>query len=340
MIRIGIIGATGYTGRELVRILLRHSRVKIAAITSETYTGKAFSDIYPEFKGVFDLILDSYNKEMIKENCDILFSALPHGLSQDRVPDLLELADRVIDLSGDFRLKEAKLYEEWYGYKHNNPELLSKGIYGLPEINRLKIKEAKLVSNPGCFPTSVLLALAPVLRGKVIDLENIIIDSKSGVSGAGRAPKLAFHLPECSENFKAYKVTGHQHTPEIEEQVAILAGEKVTINFTPHLVPMIRGILSTVYLKLTESISQEDIFKIYQQYYEKEQFVRIHQPPSLPETRFVAGTNYCDISLRLDRRNNRLIVISAIDNLVKGAAGQAVQNLNVLKGWPEGEGLI
>ncbi len=253
---------------------------------------------------------------------------------------MLSAVEKVIDLSGDFRLTDAALYEEWYGYKHQSKELLVESVYGLPELNREKIKTAKLIANPGCYPTAALLALLPALKNKLIDLTSIIIDAKSGVSGAGRAAKLPFHFPECNENFKAYRLAKHQHVPEIEEQAAMLVGENIILNFTPHVIPMTRGILNTVYLKLTENINQEEIFSLYQEYYATEKFVRILLPPELPETRHVTGTNFCDISLRLDTRNNRLIVVSVIDNLVKGAAGQAVQNMNILQGWAEEEGLI
>ncbi len=340
MLRVGIVGATGYAGKELVRILLRHSKVQITTITSESYAGSSFGAVYPEFRGLFDYVLSRFDQEELKAKTDLVFSALPHGLSQEKVPLMLSAVEKVIDLSGDFRLSDASLYEEWYGYKHQAKELLADSVYGLPELNKEKIKTAKLIANPGCYPTAALLALLPALKNKLIDLTSIIIDAKSGVSGAGRTAKISFHFPECNENLKAYRLGKHQHVPEIEEQATIMAGENIILNFTPHLIPMTRGILNTIYLRLTENINQDKIFSLYSEYYSKESFVRILFPPELPETRYVTGTNFCDISLRLDIRNNMLIVVSVIDNLVKGAAGQAVQNMNILQGWPEEEGLI
>ncbi len=340
MIRVGIVGATGYTGRELVRLMLRHPRVSLTALTSESHAGKYFADIYPEFTGLTPLKLESFSQAALAIKTDFIFSALPHGLSLEKIPLLLQAAPKVVDLSGDYRLKEATLYEEWYGYKHGQETLLGESVYGLPEVNRAAIRSARLVANPGCYPTSALLALKPLLNRGVLDTGDIIIDSKSGVSGAGRTPALPFHYPEVNENFKAYKVVGHQHTPEIEEQAAFLAGGTVTLNFTPHLIPMTRGILSTLYLTLKAKLSQEELLEFYQEDYKEEPFVRLRMPPALPETRFVWGSNFCDISLRLDERTGRLIVISAIDNLVKGAAGQAVQNFNIMQGFLETEGLI
>ncbi|HHX78010.1 MAG TPA: N-acetyl-gamma-glutamyl-phosphate reductase [Firmicutes bacterium] len=339
MLKIGIIGATGYTGRELVRILVKHPGVEISLVTSESYAGQKYSQVYPEFKGVFEQVLEKYRKEALSR-ADVLFSALPHGSSREKVPELLEAADKVIDLSGDYRLKDASLYAAWYGYEREGDPLLKESVYGLPEINRENIAGARLVANPGCYPTSALIGLKPLLTAGVAVADDIIIDAKSGVTGAGRTPKLPYHYPEMNDNFKAYKVTGHQHTPEIEEQAAGLAGEKALVRFTPHLLPLNRGILSTIYLKLKEPFTEEDLFTFYHACYDEEPFVRILDAPGLPETRYVMGTNFCDVSLRLDDRTGRVIVITAIDNLVKGAAGQAVQNLNILMGWPETEGLL
>lgn len=340
MLRVGIVGATGYTGRELVRLLLGHKEVEITCLTSESHAGQKFSHVFPEFLERCDLTLQKYDGQELQAETDFLFSALPHGLSQERVPGLLEVSHKVIDLSGDFRLKDGSLYPLWYGYEHRRPDLLAEGVYGLPEVNREEIAGARLVANPGCYPTSILLAIKPVLQEGLVDPQDIIADAKSGVSGAGRSPKLPFHYPECSENFKAYRVACHQHTPEIEEQAAMLAGGKVLINFTPHLVPMVRGILSTIYLKLTAPVSEKELFCLYEKHYAGETFVRMHPPPGLPETRYVRDTNFCDLALRLDGRNRRLILVAAIDNLIKGAAGQAVQNMNIMHGWREEEGLL
>ncbi len=338
MLKIGIIGATGYTGRELIRILVKHPGVEISLVTSESYAGQKYSQVYPEFKGVFEKTLEKYQKEKLE--ADVLFSALPHGSSLEKVPELLEAADKVIDLSGDYRLKDASLYAVWYGYEREGDPLLKESVYGLPELNRESIAGARLVANPGCYPTSALIGLKPLLAAGVVAADDIIIDAKSGVTGAGRKPRLPYHYPEMNDNFKAYKLTGHQHTPEIEEQAANLAGEKIVLKFTPHLLPLNRGILSTIYLKLKEPLKEKDLFGLYYECYEGEPFVRLFDPPALPETRYVRGTNFCDVSLRLDDRTGRVIVVTAIDNLVKGAAGQAVQNLNILMGWPETEGLL
>lgn len=338
MLKVAIIGATGYTGREVAAILARHPYARPYYLTSESFSGQRLDEVYPQFRSVLELPLEKPDMARVAE-CDFVFSALPHGLSMDAVPELLQTGKNVVDLSGDFRLKDASLYPEWYGYEHRYTAFLEKSVYGLPELNRARIREARLVANPGCYPTSVLLALKPLIAEGAIDPADIIIDAKSGVSGAGRSPKLPFHFPECTENFKAYKVPGHQHIPEIEQGLAAVAGEPVTLTFTPHLVPMIRGILSTIYLRPASGISEADLWAVYRRHYGSEPFIRLLAPPELPETKFVSGSNFCDLTFRLDKRTNRLIVLSAIDNLVKGAAGQAVQNMNIMMGWPEEAGL-
>ncbi|HHX73417.1 MAG TPA: N-acetyl-gamma-glutamyl-phosphate reductase [Firmicutes bacterium] len=339
MLKAAIVGATGYTGRELVALLSRHPGVRPFYLTSDSYAGKSFAEIYPQFRGSCELTLEKLD---VKEagTCDIIFAALPHGTSLEIVPHLLATGKKVVDLSGDFRLKEAALYPLWYGYEHKQSALLAESVYGLPEHNREAVRRADLVANPGCYPTSVQLPLIPLLQADLVEAEDIIIDAKSGVSGAGRTPKQPYHFPECAENFKAYKVTGHQHTPEIEQGLAAAAGRQVTLLFTPHLVPMIRGILSTMYLRLKPGVKEEDIAALYRKVYADEPFIRLLPAPSLPETKDVSGTNFCDIAFRADRRTGRLIVISAIDNLVKGAAGQAVQNMNIMLGLPETAGLM
>lgn len=338
-IRVGIAGVTGYTGSELLRILVNHPDVEITCITSETYQGKNISAVHHQFRGLIDQQCRPLDPELLVKETDLVFTALPHGRSCAVVPYLLEKGKKVIDLSADFRLKDPGLYERWYGWEHPAPELLKKAVYGIPELNRQTIGSADLVANPGCYPTSVILALAPLLRQNIIDSGTIIIDSKSGVSGAGRVPKQDYHFPECTENFKAYKVVGHQHTPEIEQELGIIAGEPLVISFTPHLVPMKRGILSTIYVKPKEVIEEKNLAELYTEAYRGEVFIRILEPPALPETRFVCGSNFCDLSFRVDKRSNNVILISAIDNLVKGASGQAVQNMNVLFQWPEHRGL-
>ena len=338
MLKVAIIGATGYTGRELAGLLARHPYAQPTYLTSESFAGQRLDEVYPQFRSVLDVTLEKPDLDRVAD-CDFIFSALPHGLSVDTVPKLLSTGKKVVDLSGDFRLKESSLYATWYGYEHRHPQMLADSVYGLPEVNRESIKSTSLVANPGCYPTSVILALKPLLAEGVIDLQDVIVDAKSGVSGAGRTPKQPFHFPECTENFKAYRVPGHQHTPEIEQELTLLAGSEMTVTFTPHLVPMIRGILSTIYVRSNGGLKEEELWGLYQKHYSDEPFIRLLSTPELPETKFVSGSNFCDISLRLDPRTGRIIILSAIDNLVKGAAGQAVQNMNLMMGWPEEAGL-
>ncbi len=339
MLKVAVVGATGYTGRELLQILIRHPYARPAYLTSESYAGMRIDQVYPQFRSVLELPLHKLEDTALLAECDIIFSALPHGLSMDIVPKLLDTGKRVVDLSGDFRLKDSSLYPDWYGYSHRQEGWLAKSVYGLPEYHRTAIREAVLVANPGCYPTSVLLPLKPLLLAGLVDSEDIIVDAKSGVSGAGRSPKLPFHFPECTENFKAYKVAAHQHTPEIEQELSAVVENQLAITFTAHLLPMVRGILSTIYLRTGDGVDEDVLNQVYSAHYGNEPFIRLYSPPELPETRFVSGSNFCDIAFRLDRRTKRLIVISAIDNLVKGAAGQAVQNMNIMMGWPEEAGL-
>ncbi len=327
MVKVAVLGATGYAGADLVRLLSDHPAVEMVFLSSESYAGTSFSQVHPQFKGLVDIKLQSLQVGAIPEETDLVFCALPHGKSAPVVPDLLARNLRVVDLSADFRLEQPSLYPQWYGWPHPAPALLESSVYGLPEIHASDVGKARLVANPGCFPTGALLALAPLASRRLIDGRGVIIDAKTGVSGAGRTPKPGFHFPDCSDNFKAYRVGNHQHTPEIEQELAALAGlDEVRVTFTPHLVPMIRGILSTIYVNL------------YEDYYRDELFVRVHRE-ILPETRLVRGSNYCDLALRIDQRTGRLIVISCIDNLVKGASGQAVQNMNLMLGYPQDQGL-
>jgi N-acetyl-gamma-glutamyl-phosphate reductase len=339
MLKVAVFGATGYTGRELVEILSRHPYARPYYLTSESFAGQRYDQVYPQFRSRVELPLGKVDEPGLLEECDFIFCAIPHGLSMDYVPRLLSTGKKVVDLSSDFRLKDNALYPVWYGYEHQHAQWLADSVYGLPEYYRDRISTARLVANPGCYPTSVLLPLKPLLAEGLIDPGNIIVDAKSGVSGAGRTPKAPFHFPECTENFKAYKVAEHQHTPEIEQELGLLTGEPVTITFTPHLVPMVRGILSTIYLRTTGITDEEKIWEIYEKHFQNEPFIRFYRRPELPETKFVSGSNFCDISFRIDKRSGMLIVVSAIDNLVKGAAGQAVQNMNVMQGWPEESGL-
>ncbi len=339
MKKVAILGATGYTGMELVRLLHGHPQVEISFFSSESHAGRPFDRVHPQFRGMIDLELQPLQVDAIPEAVELVFCALPHGHSAGVVPELLRRGKRVVDLSADFRLRESSLYEEWYGRSHPAPDLLVRAVYGSPELYPEKIKSAQLVANPGCYPTSVILALAPLARERLVDWSSVIVDAKSGVSGAGRSPKPDFHFPDCTENFKAYRVGKHQHTPEIEQVLSCLSGEQVLLTFTPHLVPMIRGIFSTAYLKLCREVALQDLQTLYLDFYGRHPFVRIAEPPALPETRMVRGSNYCDIAVREESRTGRLIILSVIDNLVKGAAGQAIQNMNLMFGFSEDAGL-
>ena len=339
MIKTAILGATGYTGSELVRLIQGHPEAELLFLSSESSAGEPYSSVHPQFRERNNMQLEALKIENIPGLTDLVFCALPHGQSAAVVPALLGRGFKVIDLSADYRLKDPALYQGWYDLEHPHPSLLSKAVYGLTELCRPEIKAADLIANPGCYPTSIILALAPLLTSGLADHGLVIIDAKSGVSGAGRVPRQQFHFPDCTENFKAYKVLSHQHTPEIEQELSRLAGKKTVIAFTPHLVPMIRGIFSTIYLQLENDNSIEKITELYTDYYCESYFIRILDQKSLPETRFVRGTNYCDLALRFDRRTGLLVIMSVIDNLVKGASGQAIQNMNVRYGLPEETGL-
>lgn len=338
MVKVAVLGATGYAGADLVRLLHCHPGVEPVFLSSESYKGDRFSQVHPQFRGLVDLPLQPLQVDAIPNEVDLAFCALPHGKSAPVVPALLQRNLRVVDLSADFRLHQPSCYPQWYGWDHPAPSLLIDSVYGLPEIYAAEIRRARLVANPGCFPTGAILALAPLAAERLVNWESVIIDAKTGVSGGGRTPRPGFHFPDCADNFKAYRVGNHQHTPEIEQELAALAGlEEVGVTFTPHLVPMIRGILSTVYVNHPER-TLDEMYALYEDYYRKKFFVRVRRE-ELPETRMVRGSNYCDLALREDRRAGRLIIISCIDNLVKGASGQAVQNMNLMLGYPEEEGL-
>ncbi len=338
MTRVGIVGATGYTGLELVRLLIRHPKVKITAVTAERSVGKHIGEVFPSLFKEIDLVCQALEPRTLAGSCDFIFTALPHKAAMGVVPDFLKAGLKVVDLSADFRLTDPKVYEAWYE-PHSAPELLKNVVYGIPELHREEIRECSLVANPGCYPTSIILGLAPVLRRRLVDTRTIIADSKSGVSGAGRSAVLTSMFAEVSESFKAYKVTEHRHTPEIEQELSRQAGEIITITFTPHMVPMKRGILSTIYAQLKTPMGEKEILEIYRSFYAEEKFLRLRPGNLLPNTADVIGSNYCDIGLKVDQRNNRLIILSAIDNLVKGASGQAVQNMNVMLGFEESLGL-
>lgn len=339
MIKAGIIGSTGYAGHELVRILANHSYVELAFLSSNSYENQVYSDVYPELKGVSDHVLMHSEKSMEKiSDIDVLFTALPHGLSFHYVKKAYESGIKVIDLGADFRLNDKEIFEHWYKTKHLCEDLLESAVYGLPELWKDQIKSSQIVANPGCYTTASILALAPALKYGLIDPFSIIIDAKSGVTGAGRKTDLSLMFAECNESIKAYGIASHRHTPEIEQELSKAYGERLNITFTPHLIPMQRGILATCYGSLPTFCTEDEIYKIYREFYKEAPFIRIRDEYN--ETRFVKGTNFCDISIRVDIRGKKLIVTSAIDNLVKGAAGQAVQNMNLLFGFEEREGLV
>ncbi|MCL6635867.1 MAG: N-acetyl-gamma-glutamyl-phosphate reductase [Peptococcaceae bacterium] len=334
-IRVGIIGATGYTGAELVRILSRHPEVELAALTTQSYAGRPFWEVYPHLYKYNRLTCGEMNLPALLDSCDVIFVALPHGHAMPVALEAARRGKKLIDLGADFRLDDYRVYEQWYRVEHGARELLAGAVYGLPEVNRARIRGAWLVANPGCYPTSAILALAPLLKNRLIDTGSIVIDSKSGVSGAGRGLSLGNHFCEVNENFKAYNVAVHRHTPEIEQELGKIAGESLTVSFTPHLLPVTRGILSTVYAKLAAPLGQEEARQLYLDYYKDEFFVRVLPEGLLPQTKWVAGTNHCDLGVTVDPRTGRIVVVSAIDNVVKGASGQAVQNMNILCGFPE-----
>jgi N-acetyl-gamma-glutamyl-phosphate reductase len=336
MIRVAILGASGYSALELMKLLLRHPEVKITALTTRQAEPRPLAAVHPSLAGRLDLSLENFTPEQIVERSDAIFCCLPHGASAAAVAKLLPAGKKVVDLSADYRLTDAAEYSKWYGLEHADPGRLSEAVYGLPELYRKAITGASLVANPGCYPTSAILAVAPLLRAGAISPRGIIIDSKSGVSGGGREPKPTFHFPECNESVAAYGVGTHRHMPEIDQILSDAAGKPVQTVFTPHLIPMDRGILSTCYAEPTADISAADLLALLRQFYADEPFVRVSD--ALPSTKHVSGTNYCDLTARAVR--SRVIVLSAIDNLIKGSAGQAVQNFNLMHGIPETTALL
>jgi N-acetyl-gamma-glutamyl-phosphate reductase len=339
MLKVAVVGASGYTGVELIRLLNGHPEAAVTCVTSEQSAGKRISEVFPSLRDRCDLLLENLEPVRVAEKSDIVFTALPHKAAMEVVPTFLALGKKVVDLSADYRLRDAAVYGEWYE-PHLNPEVLEKAVYGLPEIRRSAIAETDLVANPGCYPTSVILGLAPLLKSGLLDTKTIVSDSKSGVSGAGRSAKVDNLFCEVNDGFRAYGVGGvHRHLPEIEQELSLLSGEEVRISFTPHLVPMDRGILSTIYAMPLRSVSASSLVKLYREFYHGEGFVRILPEGSFPSTAHVRGSNFCDIGVTVDRRTGRVIVVSAIDNLVKGASGQAVQNMNIVAALPENMGL-
>lgn len=335
-IKVGIIGATGYAGAELFRLLSSHRFVEIAAVSSTSFEGQTLDSVYPALNNGNSFVL--CNMDEVVEKCDVVFAALPHGLSEELADKCDKAGKVIIDLGADFRLTDEKEYTKWYGLEYKHPELHSKTLYCLPEINREKIPEINIIANPGCYPTSIALGLMPALKNKHVNPENgIIIDSKSGVTGAGRGLSQTTHYPDNNEAFSAYKAAVHRHTPEIEQTLSLLYGSKVNVTFVPHLLPVNRGILSTIYVKTEKSF--DEIYNTYIEFYKNEKFVRVLPRGTFANIKNVRMSNYCDISLHYDEHTKTLIVTSAIDNMVKGAAGQAIQNMNIRFGFPEDEAI-
>lgn len=339
MIKVGIIGATGYAGGELVRILAGHKDAEIVWYGSRSYIDKKYYEVYQNMFQLVDAVCMDDNMEELASQVDVIFTATPQGLCASLVNEGILSKVKIIDLSADFRIKDVSVYEEWYKIQHKSPQFIEEAVYGLCEINREQIKKARLIANPGCYTTCSILTAYPLIKEGIIDGNTLIVDAKSGTSGAGRGAKLDNLFCEVNENMKAYGVTTHRHTPEIEEQLSYAAGYPITINFTPHLVPMNRGILATAYASLKKEVTYEEVKAIYDKYYAGERFVRVLDQDVCPQTRWVEGSNFVDVNFKLDPRTNRIIMMGAIDNLVKGAAGQAVQNMNLLFGFDEAEGL-
>ena len=339
MIKVGIIGATGYAGGELVRILMGHKEAEIVWYGSRSYIDQKYADVYRNMFQIVDAKCMDDNIEALADQVDVIFTATPQGFLASVINENILGKTKIIDLSADFRIKDVKVYEKWYGIEHKSPQFIEEAVYGLCEVNRDKVKGARLIANPGCYTTCSILTAYPLAKEGIIDMRTLIVDAKSGTSGAGRGAKVPNLFCEVNENMKAYGVASHRHTPEIEEQLGYASGENVTISFTPHLVPMNRGILATEYATLKKDVTGEEVKAIYDKYYADEKFVRVLGEGVCPETKWVEGSNYVDIGFKLDPRTNRIVMMGAIDNLVKGAARQAVQNMNLLFGLPESEGL-
>lgn len=340
MIKAGIIGSTGYAGVELVRLLTTHPDVKILWYGSKSYVDKKY---YEVFRNMFEIIEDKClddNIEELANKVDVIFTATPHGYLASLVNEGILNKVKIVDLSADFRIKDLDVFNSWYGMEHKGGAFIDEAVYGLCEVNREVIKNARLLANPGCYPTCSVLSIMPLLKEGLIDTKSIIIDAKSGTSGAGRGAKTDILYCEVNENIKAYGVATHRHTPEIEEQLSYIAGNEIVINFTPHLVPMNRGILITAYANLTKKVSYEEVKAIFDKYYKDEFFVRVLEKDVFPETKWVEGSNYVDVNFKIDERTNRIIMMGSMDNLIKGAAGQAVQNMNIMFGFDENKGLM
>ena len=339
MIKVGIIGSTGYAGAEIVKLIQNHPEAEVVWFGSKSFEGEPFASVY---RNMFELVDEKClgdNIDELADKVDVIFTATPQGLCSKIINEDVLSKCKVIDLSADFRIKDVETYEKWYGIKHESPEYIEEAVYGLCEINRDKTKDARLIANPGCYTTCSILSIYPLVKEGLIDPKSIIVDAKSGTTGAGRGAKIANLFCEVNENIKAYGVTTHRHTPEIEEQLSYAADEDVVINFTPHLVPMQRGILVTAYANLTKDVTYDEVKAVYDKYYKDEKFIRVLNKDLCPETRFVANSNYTDIGFKIDERTGRIVMMGALDNLVKGAAGQAVQNMNIMFGLPEDMGI-
>ena len=337
MIKVGIIGATGYAGSELVRLITQHPKAELVTMTSQSYAGQDYKEVYSNYSHL-DYVCEEEHIEEMAEKCDVIFLALPHGVASKKINADILSKTKIIDLGADFRIQDVDVYEKWYT-THYSKDILPEAVYGLCEINRDKIKGKRIVANPGCYTSCSILSLYPLVKEGMIDLSSMIIDAKSGATGAGRGLSLGNHYCELNESVKAYKVASHRHTPEIEEQLSIAAGQDIVLNFTPHLIPMDRGILATCYATLNKKYTYEDIRKAYEKHYGNEHFIRLTKEGVFPETKWVKGSNFVDIGFTVDERTNRVIVIGALDNLFKGAAGQAVQNMNIIMGIEETTGI-
>ncbi len=339
MLKVAVVGATGYTGEELVKILASHPRVKITSLTAKIDSPQKIQVLFPSLLGKIDMVCELPEEEKVSRLADLIFLALPHRVSMEVAPKFRKKKKRVIDLSADYRLPK-EVYKQWYGASHKDSAGLKIAVYGLPELNREKIKTARLIANPGCYPTSVLLGLAPLLKQGIADTGLIIVDSKSGVTGAGRRPDIALNFPEVNENFKAYKVNGHQHSPEITQEISKLAKREANVVFVPHLLPVNRGILSTIYTRIKKSMSTAGIIEIYKRFYANEPFIKVLGEGLFPQLKDIVGTNSCCLGIKVDTKKGLCIIVSVIDNLTKGAAGQAVQNMNIMYGFNERDGLV
>lgn len=338
-IKVGVVGATGYAGAELVRLVYAHPNAEISAISSKSFENQPLSDVYPSYKGFCDLICE--NQDEIVDKSDVVFAALPHGLSEKLAKQCLEKGVKFVDLGADFRLYDENEYTEWYGKNFDCPEIHKNAEYIIPELFRDRFNEdTKIIANPGCYPTSISLGIAPALKNKLIFTDPIMIDSKSGVTGAGRGLSQTTHYPDCNEAFSPYKAGIHRHTPEIEQNLSACAGEAVKVTFVPHLLPVNRGIVSTIYTRLKDGVTEDDVFNAYNEMYKDEPFVRVLEKGKYANLKNVKFTNMCDISLHIDERTRTLITVATIDNMVKGAAGQAIQNMNIMFGLPETAGLM